>query len=180
MNDVIRPILLAVLMAGLALGCAHQNDRFANDSPAADQPPARPDETPEPDEPRPVRPDQDQPPADAPPPHAEPELDEAQIQKALDNAVAAAVAAEGDSPCERSYNAMVAMRDSLVADLGDQAAQDLPERGRFIDACEELPEPAQRCMDVAHAMENQVECQQIMEAVPAERRRALEEVLQGH
>ncbi len=106
-------------------------------------------------------------------------LTEEELHAALDQALAAAIAASvGDSPCERSYNSMVAMRDSLVDSLGEEAAQDLPSRERFIQACEQLPQDAQRCMDIAYAMDNHEECQRVMEAVPHERRRAMEELLQ--
>ncbi len=168
MISSLRVSLLILLGCSLALGCAHNDRRLAQDDDGAVA-----------DEPRPLTPREAPSPEPTAPEEPIPlhELGEEELEMALDRAIAAAVAVDGDSPCERSYNAMVAMRDSLVADLGEAAAQDLPSRRRFIEACEQLPEEAQRCMDVAYAMDNPAECQRIMDEVPPERRRALEEVL---
>ena len=161
MKAIIRVAALVVAFShALSMGCAHNERQVETDRPVADEPrPARPEDAPAP-EPAPLH-----------------EIGEEELEEALDRAISAALAAGGDSPCERSYNAMVAMRDSLVADLGEAAAHDLPSRSRFMEACEQLPEDAQRCMDVAYAMENQEECQRVMQEVPPERRRALEDVL---
>lgn len=162
MMPIVRLAVPMFLAAAMLTGCAHQDRQVNRDDPVPDEPrPAMPEEAPD-HEPTPLH-----------------EISEEELELALDRAITAAVAAEGGSYCERSYNAMIAMRDSLVADLGEAAAHDLPSKERFVEACEQLPMEAQRCMDVAYAMENQAECQRVMEEVPLEQRRALEDVLQN-
>ena len=165
---IIRSLCLLAAISMIATGCAH-NARLVSerDDPIAEEPRAASPE-PAPQE----LPSSERSPFEG--------LTDADLERALDRAIDAALAAGGRSPCERSYNAMVAMRDSLVADLGEAAAQELPARNRFIEACELLPEDAQRCMDVGYAMAHTEECQRVMDAVPREQRRPLEEVLLGN
>ncbi len=73
-----------------------------------------------------------------------------ELAAALNQAVEAAQNAEGGTPCEQGY--------STIAGMMTQFGQTPPERDAFISGCNELPEPAQRCMSMNYAMEHQEEC----------------------
>ena len=77
---------------------------------------------------------------------------------ALGQAMQAAQAAEGGTPCEQAYNGAAAMMAALTKQLGEGNGQGMPDQEQFMNACNQLPENAQQCMIPAYAMQNQQEC----------------------
>lgn len=88
--------------------------------------------------------------------------------EALAAAAAAAdeAGAEGESHCERAYNGAAAMARALHERMGVGGEARLPSRDRFIQGCNELPEPVQRCMNVAYSISHQEECRRLRESDP--------------
>lgn len=61
----------------------------------------------------------------------------------------------GATPCERAFNGMQAMFDSM----GDTRGAQMPERARFMTACAELPEETAQCADPGYGV-GHPECMQ--------------------
>jgi hypothetical protein len=78
-------------------------------------------------------------------------------EEAMDKALSAAAEAEGRSYCERAYNSVVSMIRGIQEEMGGQA--NVPHRDAFIEGCEALPEPMQRCMYTGYAISHQKECE---------------------
>ena len=72
----------------------------------------------------------------------------AQFRAALD----AAANAEGDSPCERSYNGILAMMAALPDTSPEESGVPAPEV--FIEGCSELPEAAQSCLNPGYGVQH--------------------------
>ncbi|MEM6956632.1 MAG: hypothetical protein AAF645_13140 [Myxococcota bacterium] len=84
--------------------------------------------------------------------------------QALAEAMRAGSNPEGNTPCERAYNGMIAMVAALGKAQNDTAPSGAPPRDEFIPACEQLPETAQRCMTVDYGMAHQEECMRVMQS----------------
>lgn len=79
-----------------------------------------------------------------------------QFRAALD----AAANAEGDSPCERSYNGILAMIAALPE---DPAGSGVPTSEVFLEGCSQLPEAAQSCLNPGYGMQHP-ECRETLES----------------
>jgi hypothetical protein len=81
----------------------------------------------------------------------------AQFRAALD----AAANAEGDSPCERSYNGILAMIASMPD--ADPEESGVPTSEVFIEGCSRLPEAAQTCLNPGYGAQHP-ECRATLES----------------
>ena len=78
---------------------------------------------------------------------------------ALGEALKAAAAAGGGTPCEQAYNGIEAMVKAMEAKMGPGQSKPLPPKEKFLTACAELPPAVQNCMSMNYAMAHQQECQ---------------------
>ncbi len=78
---------------------------------------------------------------------------------ALGEALKAAAAAGGGTPCEQAYNGIEAMVKAMEAKMGPGKSKPLPPKEKFLTACAELPANVQQCMSMNYAMAHQQECQ---------------------
>jgi hypothetical protein len=81
----------------------------------------------------------------------------AQFRAALD----AAANAEGDSPCERSYNGILAMIAAMPDSDSEESGVPTPEV--FIEGCSQLPEAAQTCLNPGYGARHP-ECRATLES----------------
>lgn len=122
------------------------------------------EETPE--EPETVEVDPAEP--DPPPNPPQQPPNRAEAMAAFSAALEAAANAEGDTPCEQTYNGFVAMFAAMPAGPnGEPMGDGLPERGLFISECQNLPEDAQRCMNPGYGMQHP-ECAEMLSTPEAE------------
>src|SRR5215510_3726513 len=91
-------------------------------------------------------------------PAADPKVAEA--AEGLADAVKAAGAVEGGTPCEQAYNTMAAMVAQLQKNMpaGQANEAKLPEKAKFVDACGTLPKEVQQCLVMNYAMSHAQEC----------------------
>ena len=80
----------------------------------------------------------------------------AQFRAAID----AAANAEGDTPCERSYNGILAMMAALPEMSPEESGVPTPEV--FMEGCNELPEAAQSCLNPGYGVEHP-ECRAMLQ-----------------
>jgi hypothetical protein len=79
---------------------------------------------------------------------------------ALGEALKAAAAAGGGTPCEQAFNGIEAMVKAMEAKMGPGKSKPLPPKEKFLAACAELPANVQNCMSMSYAMAHQQECQE--------------------
>ncbi|HJK91433.1 MAG TPA: hypothetical protein RMH85_09210 [Polyangiaceae bacterium LLY-WYZ-15_(1-7)] len=101
----------------------------------------------------------------------------------VDDTVATALAeAEahevGASECDAAYESVRAMVRAVAAQFPDEV-REMPPRALFVDACEQLPEPARRCLLPRYAVAHAEECRQVTENLPARDRARMEDLLGG-
>lgn len=80
----------------------------------------------------------------------------ARFRAALD----AAANAEGDTPCERSYNGILAMIAAMPEEPGESG---VPTPEVFNAGCRQLPEAAQTCLNPGYGVQHP-ECRQVLES----------------
>ncbi|MFK8001714.1 MAG: hypothetical protein AB8H86_19120 [Polyangiales bacterium] len=103
-------------------------------------------------------------PADSINPGGEPAPDQAEMAEAMARFRAAldtAANAEGDSPCERSYNGILAMIASMPDADPEESGVPTPEV--FIAGCSRLPEAAQTCLNPGYGAQHP-ECREQLES----------------
>ncbi len=83
-----------------------------------------------------------------------------QLGQALGAALEARARAEGSTPCEQSWNGVMATLEALHKQLGRNEAN-MPSRESFMEACNRLPEEVQQCMVPSYAMQHMDECQRV-------------------
>lgn len=81
-------------------------------------------------------------------------------------ALEASANAEGDTPCEQTYNGVVAMFAALPDGPNTERSGELPDREEFMAGCGELPEETQRCMNPGYGM-GHPECQAALQTPEA-------------
>lgn len=176
-----RRLLLALLVLP-ALHCGSQEpDPTPSALPAAAPDPAQPDVVPPAPAQAEAAPDDQAPSADEPgalpdpgtpadnavpgTPHAEVDPNAAGLAEvretgeAIEAALNAAAEQGGDTICERGYNNLVAMVRELRTRVGTSGQRNPPERGPFLEACNELPPEIQECLVLSYALGHRQECE---------------------
>jgi hypothetical protein len=103
----------------------------------------------------------------------------AELQETLGNARTAAETYEsGSTICEAAHASLAAMMAAVAERYPDQVA-DVPPKGAFVQACEQLPEEAQECLLPRHVMSHQEDCRAIADRLDPDQRAYLERVLAG-
>jgi len=103
--------------------------------------------------------------ADGPTPHAVVDPNAAGLAEvretgeAIEAALNAAAEAGGDTTCERGYNNLVAMVRELRTRVGTSGQRNPPERGPFLEACNDLPPEVQECLVLSYALAHREECE---------------------
>lgn len=101
------------------------------------------------------------------------------LEDTVGEALAAAHAAEvGASTCDAAYESTAELV-RVVRERFPDDAREMPPRELFVDACQRLPENAQRCMMARYALEHQQECNRALEALPPADRQRIERLLRG-
>lgn len=99
------------------------------------------------------------------------------LENTVVDAIEAATLAEtGSTYCESAFEGMAAMIARVAAQYPDDTRPVPPQRA-FIAVCERLSQEAQQCLVPSYATEHVAECRVIADAIPAEDRRRLQEVL---
>ncbi len=101
------------------------------------------------------------------------------LEDTVGQALAAAHAAEvGASTCDAAYESTAELV-RVVRERFPEDAREMPPRELFVDACQRLPDEAQRCLMARYAVEHQAECAEAQAALPRADRERIERLLRG-
>lgn len=106
-------------------------------------------------------------------------LDEEEEQLVAGAIEEARTANTGASRCDRAYDEAAAAVRHLQERAPERVATAMPSREVFLEACGELPAPAQDCLRVSFATANADECERVQAMVPPAASEAMRRVLAG-
>lgn len=101
--------------------------------------------------------------------------------EAIQGAIQAAAEAEaqGTSSCERGFVGIEASIRSLGDQLGGTGARRVPDRERFMEACNELPGEVQQCLVMSYALANRAECERRKNELDPALRERIQSLMRG-